>query len=57
MLKKILLLFVQPLKFFASRNFAEKTAIYFSKHRYMIYVLSFAITLFMIFLAYILPNL
>ncbi|MDX9691717.1 MAG: hypothetical protein RBT45_04615 [Acholeplasmataceae bacterium] len=56
-MKKILLLFVQPFKFFASRNFAEKTAIYFSKHRYMIYVLSLVITLFMIFLIYIIPNL
>jgi len=56
-MKKVLMLFIQPLKFFASRNFAEKTAIYFSKHRYMVYVLSLVITLLIIFLAYILPNL
>jgi len=55
-MKKILTLFVEPLKFFASRNFAEKVSVYFSKNKIMTYFVSFLITAIIIFFAYILPN-
>ncbi len=55
-MKKLLTLFVEPLKFFSSRNFAEKVSVYFSKNRFMTYVISLLITAIIIFFAYILPN-
>jgi hypothetical protein len=57
MIKKIVTLFVQPLKFFASRNFAEKVSVYFSKNKFMLYAASLIITLVIVFLYYILPEL
>ena len=55
-MKKVLLAIFQPLKFFAGRQFAEKVSIYFTKHKAMLYVLSFVITLAIIFIVYILPE-
>ena len=57
MLKKLMNIILEPLKAFANRNFAEKTAIYFSKNKWMIYVLSFIVTLIMLALFYVVPNL
>jgi hypothetical protein len=55
-MKKLFTLIVEPLKFFASRNFAEKVSVYFSKHRVMTYLVAFVITVIIIFFSYILPN-
>jgi hypothetical protein len=57
MFKKLLNIILEPLKAFANRNFAEKTAIYFSKNKWMIYVLSFLLTVLMLVLFYVVPNL
>jgi hypothetical protein len=55
-MKRLLTLIVEPLKFFASRNFAEKVSVYFSKNKGMTYLVAFFITMIIIFFAYILPN-
>jgi hypothetical protein len=57
MFKKLLNIILEPLKAFANRNFAEKTAIYFSKNKWMIYVLSFILTMLMLVLFYVVPHL
>jgi hypothetical protein len=57
MFKKLLNILLEPLKAFANRNFAEKTAIYFSKNKWMVYVLSVIVTLVMLALFYVVPNL
>lgn len=54
LLKKILTLIFEPLKALANRNIAEKTSSYFNKNRWMIYVVSFLITLVVLFVTYIL---
>jgi hypothetical protein len=55
-MKRLFTLIVEPLKFFASRNFAEKLSVYFSKNKVMTYLVAFVITVIIIFFAYILPN-
>jgi hypothetical protein len=57
MFKKLLNILLEPLKAFANRNFAEKTAVYFSKNKWMIYVLSVIVTIIMLALFYVVPNL
>lgn len=56
-MKKLLTLIFQPLKYLASRSFAEKVSIYFTKHRWMVYLVSLLITLLIVFFSYILPEL
>lgn len=56
MFKKLLNIFLEPLKAFANRNFAEKTAIYFAKNKWMIHVISVLVTLIMLALFYVVPN-
>lgn len=53
-LKKILTLIFEPLKALSNRNIAEKTSSYFNKNKWMIYVVSFLITLLVLFITYIL---
>lgn len=53
-LKKILTLIFEPLKALSNRNIAEKTSSYFNKNKWMIYVVSFLITLLVLFVTYIL---
>ncbi len=53
-LKRILTLIFEPLRAFANRNLAEKTSSFFSKNKWMIYVVSFLITLFVLFITYVL---
>lgn len=57
MMKKILNLIFEPLKAISNRNFAEKLSVFYSKNRWLSFVLAFIITAIMIFLVYILPNL
>ncbi|MDI6452155.1 hypothetical protein [Peloplasma aerotolerans] len=56
MMKRIMNIFLEPLKAFANRNFAEKVSIYFSKNKWFTYVVSVIITLIILFFAYVLPN-
>lgn len=53
-IKKILTLIFEPLRAFANRNIAEKTSSFFNKNKWMIYVVSFLITLAVLFITYIL---
>jgi hypothetical protein len=55
-MKRLFTLIVEPLKFFASKNFAEKASVYFNKNKAMTFLVAFVITLMIIFFAYILPN-
>lgn len=52
--KTILTFIFEPLKAFANRNLAEKTSAYFNKNKWMIYVVSFIITLLIIVITYVL---
>ena len=52
MIKKILTLLFEPLKAFANRNLAEKISTYFSKNKWMTYVIALVFTLIIIFLGY-----
>lgn len=56
MIKRILLGIIEPLKALSNRKFAEKAAEFFEKNSWAIYVLSLIITLTIMFLTYILPN-
>jgi t-SNARE complex subunit (syntaxin) len=53
-LKKILTLLFEPLKAFANRNLAEKTSAFFYKNKWMIYVVSFIITMLVLVITYVL---
>jgi hypothetical protein len=53
-IKKILTFIFEPLRAFANRNLAEKTAAFFSKNKWMIYLVSFLITLVVLFITYVL---
>lgn len=53
-IKKILTLLFEPLKAFSNRNVAEKVSKFFMDHKWMIYVVSFLLTLLILFLTYIL---
>ena len=53
-LKRILTLVFEPLRTFANRNLAEKTSSFFNKNKWMIYVVSFLITLIILFITYVL---
>lgn len=53
-LKRILTLIFEPLRAFANRNLAEKTSSFFNKNKWMIYVVSFLITLLVLFITYVL---
>ena len=53
-LKRILTLVFEPLRAFANRNLAEKTSSFFNKNKWMIYVVSFLITLIILFITYVL---
>ncbi len=57
MIKKILTLIFEPIRAFSNRNFAEKLSIYYSKNKWIAFVLSLLITLVIFTLAYVLPNL
>ena len=57
MLKKIWTLLFEPLKAFANRNLAEKVSNYFSKNKWMTYVIALIFTLIIIFIGYTIPNL
>jgi len=53
-IKKILTFIFEPLRAFANRNIAEKTSTFFSKNKWMIYVVSFLITLVVLVITYVL---
>lgn len=53
-IKSILTFIFEPLRAFANRNIAEKVSTYFSKNKWMIYVVSFIITLLIILITYVL---
>ncbi|HAX01982.1 MAG: hypothetical protein A2Y45_02635 [Tenericutes bacterium GWC2_34_14] len=53
-LKKILTLIFEPLKALSNRNLAEKTSSFFNKNRWMIYVVSFIITMLVLIITYVL---
>lgn len=55
-IKKILTLLFEPLKAFSNRNVAEKVSKFFIEHRWMIYVVSFLITMLILFTTYILQS-
>jgi hypothetical protein len=57
MIKKILKLIIEPLNYLANRKFAEKTSLYFSKNKWVAYVVAFAFTIIILILMYIIPNL
>jgi hypothetical protein len=53
MLKKILTLIFEPLKAFANRNLAEKISMFFSKNKWMTYLLSVLITIIVVLMFYV----
>jgi hypothetical protein len=53
-IKNILTFIFEPLKAFANRNLAEKVSTYFNKNKWMIYVVSFMITILIILITYVL---
>ena len=53
MLKKLFTLIFEPLKAFANRNLAEKIAMFFSKNKWMTYVLSVVITVIILLMFYV----
>ncbi len=57
MLKKIWTLFFEPLKAFANRNLAEKISTYFTKNKWMTYIIALIFTLIIIFIGYTIPGL
>jgi len=57
MIKKILKLIIEPLNYLANRKFAEKTSVYFSKNKWVAYVVALAFTFIILVLMYIIPNL
>jgi len=54
--KKIVYLFLEPLKALSNRNIAERTSNFFAKNHWLAYALSIVVTLIMVFLHYILPH-
>lgn len=56
-MKKLFYLIIEPLKAFANRNFAEKLSTIYNKNKWIAYVLSIILTIVVLFLAYIIPNL
>ncbi|MBE0700706.1 MAG: hypothetical protein IH571_03360 [Acholeplasmataceae bacterium] len=54
-MKKILTLFIEPLKMLSSRNLAEKISVFFNKHQYLVYIIAFLIVAGLIFMTYIYP--
>lgn len=54
--RKLLYLFLEPLKALSNRNIAERTSNFFAKNHWLAYAVSILITLIILFLHYILPN-
>ncbi len=57
MIKKLFITIIEPLKSFANRNFAEKLSVFYHKNKWISYVIALLITLILLFLNYVLPNL
>lgn len=57
MIDRILLYIFNPLRAFANKKVAEKMYLLCNKNKWVAYALSFVITVFIIFLIYLLPNL
>lgn len=56
-MKKILDFILQPFNYLSGKQGAEKISVFISKNKYLVYVISFVITLAIIFFMYIFPNL
>ena len=57
MIKKLIKLIIEPLNYLANRKFAEKTSVYFSKNKWVSYVVALFFTLIILVLMYVIPNL
>lgn len=57
MIRKLFKLIIEPLNYLANRKFAEKTSVYFSKNKWVSYVVALFFTLIILVLMYIIPNL
>jgi membrane protein YdbS with pleckstrin-like domain len=57
MIKKMLKLIIEPLNYLANRKFAEKTSVYFSKNKWVSYVVALLFTFIILVLMYVIPNL
>ncbi len=56
-MNRLIALIIEPLKTFSNRNFAERLSALYSKNKWIAYVLSLLITIVILGLAYIIPNL
>jgi hypothetical protein len=56
-MKKLLTLIFEPIKAFSNRNVAEKISQFFSKNKWLAYVVALVATLTLFVLYYVLPNL
>lgn len=50
--EKLFQFLIEPIKTITNRNLAEKTSMFFSKHKGAIYVLSFLLTALIIYINY-----
>jgi len=57
MIRKLFKLIIEPLNYLANRKFAEKTSVYFSKNKWVSYVVALFFTLIILVLMYVIPNL
>jgi uncharacterized BrkB/YihY/UPF0761 family membrane protein len=55
-MKKLLTLIFEPIKAFSNRNVAEKISQFFSKNKWLAFVVALVVTLVMFILYYVLPN-
>ncbi|MBU1093134.1 MAG: hypothetical protein KKH01_01590 [Firmicutes bacterium] len=56
-MKKLFYMIIEPLKSFANRNFSEKFSVIYHKNKWIAYMVSLLITVVILTLAYVIPNL
>lgn len=55
-MKKFFDILLEPLKAFASRDFAEKLSVFLNRRKFLLYVIAAVITLLAVYVHYIHPN-
>ncbi|MFA5560796.1 MAG: hypothetical protein WC964_03360 [Acholeplasmataceae bacterium] len=56
-MKKIIDFILQPFNFFSGKKLAEKASVFVAKYQFIIYIIAFFVTVSLLFLHYVYPNL
>ncbi|ABX81959.1 hypothetical protein [Acholeplasma laidlawii] len=54
-MKSFLKFLVEPIRYLGSRGFAETVVKFFDRHEWLIYVVAFIVTVFIMFMIYVQP--